>query len=355
MAIFKGKNISIEIYGESHAPQIGVKVLGLKSFKFDNDKLLEFLNRRKASGQAFSTSRKEDDLPIFKGIENNTTNDNFSIEILNNNVKSGDYNELYGKPRPSHADYSSYLKDGTLDYRGGGRFSGRLTAPLCAIGGILKEYLESKGVFIRAYISQIGTIKGLSYKDKALSKEEVLTLSNNGFPSLSNKDEMLSLIASKKAEGDSVGGVIECIVYGLKGGVGDNLFEGLEGKISSLIYSVPAVKGVEFGLGFMLSESFGSIVNDELYYDKNGKISFKTNNSGGINGGISNGEPLTLRVAIKPTPSILKEQNTVDLVNKENVKITIKGRHDSCIVPRAVPCIESAVAIAIYDEIISEL
>ena len=238
---------------------------------------------------------------------------------------------------------------------GGGRFSGRLTAPLCAIGGILKEYLESKGVKIHAYISQIGNIKGLSYKDKNVTEDMILSSRDNSFPSLTNKEEMLSLIEKTKREGDSVGGIIECIVYGLKGGVGDNLFDGLEGKISSLIYSVPAVKGVEFGLGFSLSESFGSIVNDELYYDKNGNVSFKTNNNGGINGGISNGEPITLRVAIKPTPSISKEQNTVDLVNKENVKIIIKGRHDSCIVPRAVPCIESAVAIAIYDEILGDL
>ncbi len=350
MAIFKGKNISVEIYGESHAEKIGAKVLGLKPFTFCNDELLAFLKRRQANNFVFSTSRKEDDIPVFIGLENNTTTDNFSIEIYNKNVKSNDYNELYGKPRPSHADYSAYLKDGTLDYRGGGRFSGRLTAPLCAVGGILKQYLEKKGVYIHAYISQIGSVKGVSYKDKNLSREELLNSLDGEFPTLSNKDKMLDVIKERKEDLDSVGGVIECIVYGLSGGIGDNLFEGLEGKIASLAYSVPAVKGVEFGLGFSLSESFGSKANDELYY-KDSKVEFKTNNSGGINGGISNGAPITLRVAIKPTPSIAKEQNTVDLVNKQNVKINIKGRHDSCIVPRAVPCIESAVAIALADEI----
>ncbi len=354
MAIFKGKNLSVEIYGESHAEKIGVKVVGMKPFKFSRDELLTFLKRRQASGSIFSTPRKEDDLPVFVGLENDVITQNFSIDIYNKNVKSGDYNELYGKPRPSHADYCAYLKDGTLDYRGGGRFSGRLTAPLCAIGGILKQYLEQKGVYIHAYISQIGKVKGLSYKDKVISREELLSSYGKDLPSLSNSEEMLDLIKKAKENNDSVGGIIECIVYGLKGGVGDNLFEGLEGKISSLVYSVPAVKGVEFGLGFSLSEMVGSSANDELYYSDN-KVCFKTNNSGGINGGISNGEPITLRVAIKPTPSISKEQNTVDLVSRENVKISIKGRHDSCIVPRAVPCIESAVAIALADELLGEL
>ena len=197
-------------------------------------------------------------------------------------------------------------------------------------------------------------INAKSYKDGEILESEILENREiGGFPSLDKKEEILDLITAVKKDGDSVGGTIECIVYGMKTGVGDNLFEGLEGKIASLVYSVPAVKGVEFGGGFDLSKTTGSVANDSLYYD-GVNVKFKTNNSGGINGGISNGAQITLRVAIKPTPSISKEQSTVDLVNKENCKIKIAGRHDACIVPRAVPCIESVVAIAILDEILGE-
>ncbi len=351
MALFKGKNLTVEIYGESHGEKIGAKVKGAPKFIFDSEKLSAFLSRRKANSSAYSTPRKEPDEPIFKKVVNNEINSEFEVEILNTNTKSGDYNNLYGKPRPSHADFAWHLKDGALDFSGGGRFSGRLTAPLCVVGGIFKEYLESKGVYIHAYISQIGKVKGKSYLDGKIEREEIENL--KGFPSLANGEEMLNEIISAKENNDSVGGVIELIVFGLKGGVGDNLFEGLEGKISSLIYSVPAVKGVEFGSGFLLSTMRGSEANDELQF-KNEKVEFLTNNSGGINGGISNGNQITMRVAIKPTPSISKRQKTVDIINKENVEIEIKGRHDACIAVRAVPVIESAVAIAILDEILGE-
>ncbi len=350
MAIFKGKNLSVEIYGESHGEKIGAIVKGAPKFAFNQDKLNAFLSRRKANLSAYSTPRKEPDEPIFKNAINNEINGEFEVEILNVNTKSGDYNNLYAKPRPSHADYAWFLKEGRLDYSGGGRFSGRLTAPLCAVGGIFKEYLESRGVYVHAYISQIGKIKGRSYLDGEINKREIESL--EGFPSITNSEEMLLEIKSAKEEADSVGGVIECIVYGLKGGVGDNLFEGLEGKISSLIYSIPAVKGVEFGGGFNLSSLKGSEANDQMVYD-NG-VKFLSNNSGGINGGISNGNQITMRVAIKPTPSIGKKQTTVDVVNNQTAEIEIKGRHDACIAVRAVPCVESAVAIALLDEILGE-
>ncbi len=351
MALFKGKNLTVEIYGESHAEKIGAVVKGAPKFTFNSEKLNAFLSRRKANSSAYSTPRKEPDEPIFKNVINNEINEEFGVEILNTNTKSGDYNNLYGKPRPSHADYAWHLKDGTLDFSGGGRFSGRLTAPLCVVGGIFKEYLESKGVYINGYISQIGKIKGKSYRDGKIEREEIENLKN--FPSITNGEEMLKEIISAKENGDSVGGVIEVIVYGLKGGVGDNLFEGLEGKISSLIYSVPAVKGVEFGSGFSLSSMRGSEANDELQFNGE-KVEFLTNNSGGINGGISNGNQITMRVAIKPTPSISKMQKTVDIINSKNVEIEIKGRHDACIAVRAIPAIESAVAIAILDEILGD-
>ena len=349
MAIFSGNKLKVEIFGESHAEKIGVKASNMPEFNYDLTKLNEFLDRRKPSSSVFSTARKEEDKPLIK-LDN--VSHELYAEIVNSNKKSNDYDNLYGKPRPSHADYSSYLKEGNLDYKGGGRFSGRLTAPLCIVGGLLKEYLKSLGIEIEAYVSSVGEINAKSYLNGEITCQEILDNRDiGGFPSLDKKEEILNLITSVKKDGDSVGGVIECIVYNMKQGVGDNLFEGLEGKISSLIYSVPAVKGVEFGSGFALTKSVGSKSNDPLYYD-NGVVKFKSNNSGGINGGISNGAPITIRVAIKPTPSISKEQETVDLIKKTNSTIKIGGRHDACIVPRAVPCIESAVAIAIVDEIL---
>lgn len=350
MSKLTGKKLNIEIVGESHSPEVKMTVKGFPTFAFNNEELLKFLSRRKASNQAFSTPRKEDDLPIFEGVANNQINGDFSVTIKNTNVKSKDYNDLYARPRPSHADYAWHLKDGALDFSGGGRFSARLTAVYAVLGGLCKQYLEGCGVKIASYLQSVGKVSGRSYISGEPTYSEVLEQTKE-FPSLSNQAEMLKEIETARLNGDSVGGVAEVVVYGLKAGVGDNLFEGLEGKLSSLIFSIPAVKGVEFGSGFDMARSYGSIVNDELYYD-NGEVKLKTNNNGGINGGISNGFNLTMRVAFKPTPSISKEQNTIDLESKENVKIQIKGRHDSCVAVRGVPCIESAVAIAILDEII---
>lgn len=354
MSKFNGKKISLEIYGESHSEKIGVKASGFPTFTFSKDKLDAFLSKRKASGGVFSTARKEPDLPVFSGVANNTVSGDFIAEIYNVNKKSADYNNLIGKPRPSHADYVTFIKDGVTDFSGGGRFSGRLTAPLCIVGGIALQYLESKGVYVSAYVSSVGEISAKSYHSAVFSNKELVEMRDMGeFPSLDKKQEILSEIERAKKDGDSVGGTVECIVYGLKAGLGDNLFDGLEGKISSLIYSIPAVKGVEFGAGFNLAKMKGSQANDELYYDESGNVNFYSNNAGGINGGISNGNEITLKAAFRPTPSIAKKQNTVDVINKRNVEIIIGGRHDACIVPRAVPCVESAVAIALLDEMLS--
>ena len=351
MSKFNGNKISVEIYGTSHAKEIGVIAKGFPTFEIDKEKLNFFLERRKASSSVFSTSRKEADVPIFNGLTGNVLNSDWEAKIQNANVKSGDYNELYGKPRPSHADYSSFVKDKTLDFAGGGRFSGRLTAPFCIAGGIAKQYLKKMGIKVCAYVSEIGKIKAKSYKTSKITTDMIEREITPEFPSLDKREDIINEIAVAKKNGDSVGGRIECVVSGLKAGIGDNLFSGLEGKISYLIYSIPGVKGVEFGLGFGLCSEFGSFVNDEFYFD-NDIVKTKTNNSGGINGGISNGNDITLSVAMRPTPSIAKEQNTVDLVNKTNTKILIKGRHDACIVPRAVPVVESAVALALLDEIL---
>lgn len=352
MSTFNGKNISVEIFGESHADKIGVRVTGFPTFKFDEEQLANFLQRRSASNQVYSTSRVEQDTPIFDNVKSGQINGEFTATIYNTNKKSSDYSYLIGKPRPSHADYAWYLKDGVTDFTGGGRFSGRMTAPLCVAGGIAKQYLEGLGIKIYAYVSSVGGVRGRSYKDGDISASELDSLVNScAFPALSNGEQMLTEIAQTKAQGDSLGGVIECIVYGMKSGVGDCLFGGLEGKISSLVYAVPAVKGVEFGDGFKLAKLTGSVANDGYQYVDSKVVTVK-NSAGGINGGISNGANITLSVAIRPTPSIAKEQNTVDLLNKVNTTIKITGRHDACIVPRAVPCIESAVALAILDEIL---
>ena len=354
MSKFNGKNVSIEIYGESHSQKIGVKVKGYPSFKFDSQKLQNFLARRKAGCDIFSTSRIEPDTPVFSGVDDGNINGEFSADIYNVNKKSSDYNNLIGKPRPSHADYVTFIKDGVTDFSGGGRFSGRLTAPLCIAGGIALQYLESKGVYISAYVSSVGNVNAKSYKTEVFSNEELIKLRDDGvFPSLDSKQEIINEISTVKSGGDSVGGTVECVIYNLNAGVGDSLFEGLEGKIASLVYAIPAVKGVEFGSGFDLTKMNGSIANDSFYYDENGDVKTSSNHAGGINGGISNGNLITLRVAFRPTPSIAKKQKTIDVINKKNVEIQIGGRHDSCIVPRAVPCVESAVAIAILDEILN--
>ena len=350
MSIYSGKRLKIEIIGESHSPCLKGTIKGLPKFKIDYEKLNNFLERRKANNELYSTKRLEQDEPIFFDLKNGIVKNRLKFIINNNDVKKGEYNSLYGIPRPSHADYAWFLKDGTLDFSGGGRFSGRLTAPLCVIGGICLQYLETKNIKICSYISNVGAIKGVSYKNKKLSFQEIIE-KRQGFPSLSNKEEMLEEIKMVKEDGDSVGGKIECLVYNLKGGIGDNLFNGVEGKISSLLYSIPGVKGVEFGLGFDFASKTGSLANDCLKYNEK-KIEFISNNCGGINGGISNGEPITIGVAIKPTPSIAKEQQSINLIKQENTKIKIVGRHDACIVPRALPCVESAVAIAILDELL---
>lgn len=351
MSKWQGKNLTLEIYGESHAEKIGVSCTGFPEIKVDEEKLKVFLGRRRAGGGVFSTSRIEPDEPVFQNVENGVVKGSFCADIYNKNKRSGDYSNLLGKPRPSHADYVTFMKDGVTDFSGGGRFSGRLTAPLCIAGGIALQYLEQKGIRVRAYISEVGGIKARSYKDGAISEEDILNLREGKIPALSKQDEILSAIATTKQEEDSLGGRVECIVYGLKCGVGDNLFEGLEGKIANLVYAIPAVKGVEFGDGFALCSMKGSEANDPLRYDGE-RVVTETNRAGGINGGISNGMDVTLGVAFRPTPSIGKPQKTVDVINKTNTEIVIGGRHDACIVPRAVPCVEAAVALAIMDEII---
>lgn len=355
MAIFNGEKLNIEIYGTSHAEKIGVKASGFPRLKIDEKNLLAVLKRRMPSGGVFSTKRREPDLPIFeKGLDNGVIDGFFEAVIYNKDVKSGDYGNLYAKPRPSHADYVRYLKDGEKDYRGGGEFSGRLTAPLCIVGALAKQYLyENYGVEVLAYISSVGKVYGKSYKSENPSKEQIKACHNSDFPALENAELMIEEIGKALSKKDSVGGCVECVVYGMPTAVGGSLFNGLEGKIAQAVYAIPAVKGVEFGGGFNLSESCGSVANDQLAVEY-GKVKILSNHAGGLNGGITNGNPITLRVGFRPTPSIGVPQNTVDLEKMQNTQIVIEGRHDACVAVRAVPVVESAVALALLDALLAE-
>ena len=343
---WKGDRIAFEVYGTSHAPEIGVKATGLPAVAFDIVGLRDFMDRRRAKKSAYSTPRLEADEP-----EITLSEEAFVAVIKNGNVRSADYNELYGIPRPSHADYAAHLMDGRLDFSGGGEFSGRLTAPLCVLGYMAKCYLRERGIRVSAWVSAVGQVKGATYKSGLT--EEMLSAGEKGEWSPLRKGEMLDEITRAAAEKDSVGGRIECAVTGFPGGVAGGVFGSLEGKISAILYLIPAVKGVEFGAGFDLAAMRGSVANDPLRIEE-GKVAVIKNDAGGINGGVSNGNAITLGVGVRPTPSIAKEQKSVDLVKKENVDISIKGRHDACIVPRAVPVVEAAVAIALADALLEE-
>lgn len=350
-SVYSGGKLNIEIFGGSHSPEIGVNFSGLDGEKFNLEKLDLFMERRRAKKSAFSTARLEGDKVIFeKGVEGGKITGDVRAVIKNSAQHSKDYSKTYKIPRPAHADYVAYTKYGdTFDYKGGGKFSGRLTAPMCIVGGILKQILEEKGIEINAFISRIGKVQGKTYDDinqSCFSEKDI----DKEFPTLidSQKEDMLKEIEEAKLDLDSVGGVIDCVITGLPVGAGEYMFDSVEGKLSTLAFAVPAVKGIEFGSGFELAKMRGSEANDEFYYE-NGEVKTKTNHNGGINGGMANGMAVTFRVVIKPTPSIAKEQNTVNLITGENVKLKIEGRHDSCIVPRAVPVIEAISAIAVYE------
>lgn len=346
------EKLKVQIYGESHSSEIGVIVDNLpRGVHIDKEYVQDFVNRRKSGKGPWSTSRCEEDRVIFDSglYASELTGETFKAHIENNDVNVCDYDKINGILRPSHSDYAQYLKDGKIS-SGGGRFSGRMTAPLCIAGAVAKQILQTYGIKVLGYVSEIGNIKGKSYKNNKITPIEIERVQNNDIPTLleSDKSKMINEIIAVKENGDSIGGIVECIVFNMKKGVGDALFEGLEGKISYAVFGVPGVKGVEFGKGFDLSKSRGSEANDG-YYILDNEVRTKTNNSGGIDGGVSNGQDILLRVAIKPTPSISLPQNTINVLTKENIKIQIRGRHDITIVPRIVAPIESAVALAILD------
>ena len=349
-----GEKVKISVFGESHGKAIGVVIDGLPAgFKVDNDKILTQMARRAPGKDKTATPRKESDLPdVMSGMLDNVTTGAPLCAIINNtNTKSADYSNLLACPRPGHSDYTAYEKYKSFnDIRGGGHFSGRLTAPICFAGSICRQILEEKGIKISAHISQIGKVKDKSFDPVEIPTDLMDKLSKSSFSLIdaSKENDMREVVEKARLNQDSVGGIIECAITGLPSGLGGPMFGGVEGVISSIIFGIPAIKGIEFGKGFDLAEMLGSESNDPFEY-KDEKIVTKTNNCGGILGGITNAMPVVFRVCVKATPSISKEQDTVDLQKKCNTKLSIQGRHDPCIVPRAVPVIEACTAIALMN------
>ena len=347
--------IRFRIFGSSHAEEIGVSLEGVGFGEhIDLDELQAFVDRRKALPSVYSTPRMEpDEIIIESGIENGcTTGGEIVAKIKNQSVRRGDYSQYKNTPRPSHADYAAIKKYGDgYDISGGGKFSGRMTAPLCIAGGIAKQILKRSGVSVYAFIQSIGGVHGKSYRGADIDEKRLEDINGKVFPLLDEeyRPAMERAIEKAAAEGDSVGGVVECVVFGVPAGSGEPLAGSIESELAGLLFAIPAVKGVEFGAGFSISDMRGSAANDEFYYDENKRVRTYTNNNGGINGGLANGMPITFRVAFKPTPSIAKKQRTVNLNTGENAVIEIKGRHDACFVPRAVPAVEAAAALAIIN------
>ena len=357
MANQYGNNLKLSIYGGSHDACIGMRLSGFpKGFTLDREELLRFMARRAPKGGAFSTPRKEPDIPEFlTGLTESTTNGcEVHAVIRNTNAHSKDYSFIYDTPRPGHADYVALCKYGpTVDLRGGGHFSGRLTAPLCIAGGLALQYLAKKGVTVGAHIEAIRDVHDDRFDAVNVGAAQLNALTAMPFPVLNTAagERMQQEIVSARAAQDSVGGVVECAVTGLEKGLGEHMFRGVEGRLAALLFSIPAVKGVEFGEGFGAAALLGSENND--CYRTDGKaITTATNHAGGILGGMTNGMPLVCRVAFKPTPSIGREQDTVSLSRMENTTLSVPGRHDPTVVVRAVPVVEAAAAIAVLDLIL---
>lgn len=352
--------LSLKIYGASHDEKIGVECSGLpEGEKIDLDELSSFMQRRAPGRSKTSTPRKEADLPVFvSGLCGDTLTGDLCAEIYNTNKKSSDYSSLAFIPRPGHADYPARVRFGSeYDLSGGGHFSGRMTAPLCIAGGIALQLLRKRGIHVGAHAERIasvcdrrfspldGTLDDILLLNERAKQDGILTFSDEVSASMERE------ILSAAEAGDSVGGIIECAATGLCPGLGQHMFDSVEHVISRLAFAVPAVKGIEFGEGFGVASLRGSQNNDGYRYS-DGNIKTISNHAGGILGGMTNGAPVIFRVAIKPTPSVFTEQESVDMVSGENVSLCIKGRHDPCIVGRAIPVIEAVCALSLLDIIL---
>lgn len=347
-----GKNLRVSIFGQSHSAAIGAVVDGLPPGEpIDWDEVLHFMARRAPGRNQHSTQRRESDEPrVLSGlVEGKTCGAPLCAVIENRDARSQDYDKLRNLPRPSHADYTSTVKyEGHGDMRGGGHFSGRLTAPLCFAGAVALQILARRGVQIGARIAEIAGVPDGDGPDFLAAREKE-------FPVLDDRqgEAMRAAIEAARLDGDSVGGVVEARAYGVPPGLGDPMFGGMENELAHWVFAIPAVRGLEFGAGFAAARMRGSQHNDPFVM-RDGRVETQTNRHGGILGGITSGMPVVMRVAFKPTPSIAREQDTVNLAEGTAAKLTIGGRHDPCIVPRAVPCVEAAMALAILDRMEDE-
>ena len=352
-----GNNIKVSIFGQSHAEAIGVTVDGLPAGEaVDLDRLQAFLQRRAPGRLDVSTPRKEEDRPhILCGVLNGRTcGATLAAVIENANTRSQDYEQLKDIPRPGHADYTAQVRyQGFQDVRGGGHFSGRLTAPLCVAGGICLQILERRGIEIAAHIRSAAGAEDRPFRELGEDPETLEELRRSPFPTLDQKagENMRREICRAREQGDSVGGVVECIIQGLPAGLGSGMFGGMDSRLAAAVFGIPAVKGVEFGAGFEAARLRGSENNDP-YRVEDGQVTAGRNRAGGILGGITTGMPLLFRAAFKPTPSIGKEQDSVSLSAGEGRKLVVHGRHDPCIVPRAVPVVEAVAAILTLDALL---
>lgn len=345
-----GTNVSITLFGESHGLAVGAVIDGLApGIKVDEEFIKGQLSLRRPVGQISTPRVETDNFIIESGVFGGyTTGTPICIIIPNENTKSKDYGEIRSKARPSHADFTAFCKyHGFEDYRGGGHFSGRITAALVAAGAIAISALKQKGILIGTHIARCASVDDIGFGNL---EDDITLLNSKEFAVLDDgkADMMKEKILSAKSEGDSAGGVLETAVIGMPAGVGEPWFDTVEGMLAHALFSIPAVKGVEFGAGFKIADMSGSEANDILRIE-NRKITTLTNNNGGINGGITNGMPIIFRLAVKPTPTISKTQDTVDFINKENTSLSAGGRHDPCIVHRARVVVDSVTAIVLCD------
>ena len=349
-----GNKLKVTVFGQSHAPAIGCVIDGLPAgFAPDMDRVAAFMARRAPGQNAWSTPRKEGDTPeVLSGlVDGRTCGAPVAMVIHNGDQHSRDYSGLKRTPRPSHADYTAIIKYGeNYDIRGGGQFSGRLTAPLCFAGAFALQLLEQRGVTVAAHIGQIENIVDTPPDFASVSREDLEVLLHKPFPVFDDTAgmNMRQAIEAARMEQDSVGGVIRCFVLGLPAGVGEPMFGGVENRLAAALFGIPAVRGVSFGTGFAAAGMRGSVHNDPFVME-DGRVRTRTNHAGGVLGGITSGMPLVVNIAVKPTASISREQETVDLETKENSPLVIHGRHDPCIVPRAVPVAEAVTALTVLD------
>ncbi len=345
-----GNVITVTLFGESHGPAIGACLDGLSpGIKIDHEYIKHRLDLRRPYGSISTKRREADEYEIVSGVFNGyTTGTPLTIVIRNKDTKSADYSEMSSVARPAHADLTAQYKYGGFsDYRGGGHFSGRITAALVAAGAIAQNALEEKGILIGTHIRSCYNIEDRTFEDM---EKDIVTLNDSLFPVLDSESEkkMIDAITAASEEGDSLGGVLETAITGVSSGVGEPWFDSCESCLAHGIFSIPAVKGIEFGKGFELTKMKGSSANDKLRYI-DGKIAATANNSGGIDGGITNGMPIIFRTAVKPTPSIFKAQDSVDFLRHENAKLQLRGRHDPAIVHRARAVVDAVSALTIAD------